>query len=251
MQPTADVSVVIPVLDDASFLDRCLRALDSQTVRPREIIVVDNGSSDASARVAQKHGALVIHELETGIPAASAAGYDGAQAAVIARLDADCVPPRDWIERIDAAFAADAGLAALTGSASFSNGPRWLRRPLGAFYLSAYHAAASSALAHRPLFGSNMALRSEVWREVRESVHRHDPRVHDDLDLAMHIGPKRRIVYDRDVRMGIDIRPLTGARSFGRRIVRGFWSVVTHWPREVPPCRLARRLRAVQLAVRS
>ncbi|WP_219980766.1 glycosyltransferase [Microbacterium sp. HD4P20] len=43
------VSVVIPVKDDDRELGRCLRGLSLQTLKPDEIVVVDNGSSDAAA----------------------------------------------------------------------------------------------------------------------------------------------------------------------------------------------------------
>ena len=41
-------SVVIPVRNDAAYLERCLRALREQTRVPDEIVVVDNASSDLS-----------------------------------------------------------------------------------------------------------------------------------------------------------------------------------------------------------
>ncbi|HVL60567.1 MAG TPA: glycosyltransferase, partial [Microbacterium sp.] len=46
------ISVVIPCLDDADFLAACLEALARQHRRADEVIVVDNGSPDASVEVA-------------------------------------------------------------------------------------------------------------------------------------------------------------------------------------------------------
>lgn len=94
------VSVVIPVRDDAGHLDRCLRALAVQTSPPWEVVVVDNGSTDDTPAVARAHGARVVPQPRVGIPVAAATGYDAARGEVIARLDADSVPPPDWVARV-------------------------------------------------------------------------------------------------------------------------------------------------------
>ncbi|MEJ3404600.1 glycosyltransferase family 2 protein [Rathayibacter sp. YIM 133350] len=240
----ATVSLVLPVKDDAELLRRCLGMLSEQSVAPHEVIVVDNGSRDDSAEIARAAGARVLRELHPGIPAAAAAGCDAATGDVIARLDADCMPPREWVQRISAAFDADPGLAALTGPAFFVDGPAPLRRPLAALYLGAYRAAVSPALGHPPLFGSNFAVRRSAWTQVSDSVHRYDPLMHDDMDLSVHLGPERRIRFERSLQMGISMRPFSGGGLL--RLRRGFHSVFAHWPDEAPWKRWRRRLRAAK-----
>ena len=41
-----DVSVIIPTLNRCNFLKRALESVFKQTIKPKEIIVIDNGSSD-------------------------------------------------------------------------------------------------------------------------------------------------------------------------------------------------------------
>lgn len=236
------LSVVIPVLDDARLLERCLRALECQHVRPHEVIVVDNASSDDSAAVAARAGARVIHCEEPGIPAASARGYDAASGDVILRLDADCVPPPSWAGDVAEALARRPDLDAVTGWARFHDGPRALRRVAAWLYLAAYAAATAPALGHLPLFGSNMGFRTSAWRRVRDEVHRHDPEVHDDLDLAFHLGRHGRIGALVAAPMGISMRPMWSAGSFARRVRRGVHSVRLHWPEDFPPHRWVRRI---------
>ncbi|QIS44739.1 glycosyltransferase family 2 protein [Clavibacter capsici] len=243
--PRPTVSVVIPVRDDAGHLRACLRALAGQTVAPDEVVVVDNASTDDSAEVARAAGARVVREPVVGIPAAACTGYDAARSEVIARLDADCVPPADWIERLGDVLAARPDVAAVTGAARFLDGPRALRGVAAVAYLGAYFASVTLALGHPPLFGSNLALRRDAWREVRMEVHREGTHLHDDIDLSVHLGPERRIVLDPHLGMGISMRPLTRPSTLPLRMSRGMTSLTMHWPHELPWLRWRR---AAQLA---
>ncbi|CAH0155464.1 glycosyltransferase [Microbacterium foliorum] len=239
------ISVVIPVKDDAALLTRCLSALAAQDRPADEIIVVDNGSSDDSADRARAAGARVVRCEDPGIPAAASAGYDAADGDLILRLDADCVPEPGWVGAVATAFAAEADIAAFTGRARFTDGPVVLRAPLALIYLGAYRALLGLTLGHPPLFGSNLAFRREAWEAVRHEVHRDDPELHDDLDLAFHLGAGHRIGILTEVRMGMSMRPFTDGR-FRRRVHRGYRSVVVHWPHDFPPRRW-RRLAAERL----
>lgn len=234
------ISVVIPVKNDADQLQRCLGGLAMQSQLPDEIIVVDNGSSDASAEVASAFGATVVVCPEPGIPAASACGYDAATGNIILRLDADCVAPISWIESVVSAFGQRPDIAAVTGGARFIDGPTALRIPLASAYLLGYVIVTAPALGHLPVFGSNFAMRASTWRSVRHLVHRNDPELHDDLDIAFHIGDRRRIGYLRGEAMGISMRPFRSASSFSTRVSRGFRTVFRHWPRDFPPLRWCR-----------
>jgi len=230
------VSVVIPVRDDAEALDACLQALAGQTVRPLEVVVVDNGSTDDTARVAARHGARVVVEPRPGIPAAAAAGYDAAVGDVIARLDADSVPGPRWVERIATRMADEPDLDALSGTGRFTDLHPVPGALATAVYLGAYYVLGHLALGHPPLWGSSMAVRRSVWHEVRDAVARRDAEVHDDLDLAFALGPERRIVVDRHLRVGVSARSLRGAAQMRRRFGRAGRTLRRNWLR-LPPWR--------------
>lgn len=95
------VSVIVPVRDRAGSLDRMLRALATQTLDPctTEVIVVDDGSRDDSAHVAESAGARVLRRPAVGSYAARNAGAEVAEGAVLAFADSDCVPHAEWLER--------------------------------------------------------------------------------------------------------------------------------------------------------
>ena len=237
------LSVVIPVKDDAPALRRCLEHLGRQTVAPFEVVVVDNGSRDDSAAVARAHGARVVPEPEPGIPAAAATGYDAALGDLIVRCDADTMAPPDWLQRIHDRFTADDDLDALTGSGDFYDVPRWQAALHGSLYLHTYYVAMHAALAHPPLWGSNMALRRTLWVAARERVHRHDPELHDDVDLSFVLGPRLTVAYDRSLRVAVSGRSLRGGPEGRRRMRRAWRTLRVNWATMPPWERWAVRLR--------
>ena len=86
----ADVTVVIPAHDRAHVLPRALASVHGQTLRPAEIIVVDDGSSDETAAVAQQSGVTVLrHERSRGAGEARNTGICSATTRWIAFLDSD------------------------------------------------------------------------------------------------------------------------------------------------------------------
>jgi glycosyltransferase involved in cell wall biosynthesis len=94
------VSVVVPVLDDADRLRRCLDALAAQVDAPSyEVVVVDNGSADDSVAVARSHALqpVVLVEPRRSSYAARATGVARTRGSRLAFTDADCVPAPDWL----------------------------------------------------------------------------------------------------------------------------------------------------------
>lgn len=216
------VSVVIPSLNDAVMLRACLQALAAQTRQPDEIVVVDNGSTDDTARIARDAGARVVDEPMRGIFPATAAGFDAATGDVFARLDADSVPPVDWVERLMAAFEDDPQLDALSGPGSFYGGSAAVHWVAENLYIGGYIWFVSLLLGHDPLFGSNLGLRATAWARLRETVHRDRREIHDDLDLSINLAPDMTPRFDRSLRVGVSARPFSSFSGLRRRVVWAF-----------------------------
>jgi glycosyltransferase involved in cell wall biosynthesis len=235
------ISVVIPAKDDAEMLQRCLESLQRQNRSPDEVIVVDNASADDTAEVARRFGTRLLSEQRPGITAAASAGYDAATGDVIARCDADSVLPPDWLHRIEWMLREHPEAVAITGRGRFYDLGPLARVAADVFYMRAYFAAAGGALARVPLFGSNFAMRADAWREVSPTVPRDEVDLHDDFDLSYRLDPAMKVLYDRELVVGISGRPFSDIRAMGKRVRRAKVTVAEHLPEQSPVRRWRRR----------
>lgn len=111
-----DVSIIIPVKDEEEYLPACLDAIFFQiTKRHIEIIVVDNGSTDSSQKIAREKGARVIEESTLGVGVARRAGTQIANGEYILHIDADTRLPKEYIESALLRFSKDSSLVCLGG----------------------------------------------------------------------------------------------------------------------------------------
>lgn len=118
----AELSVIVPCRDAASTLAEALESVQAQTVRPLEILVIDDGSRDRSVRVARKFGApvRVLTASQRGPGAARRLGVIQAKGRYIAWVDADDVLAPDKHEKQLAVLEnASAWTVAHTGSTCF------------------------------------------------------------------------------------------------------------------------------------
>lgn len=100
------VSVIVPAWNASATLESCLKALGKQTVPPLEIVVVNDGSTDDTADIAERYGARVITLPGNMGPArARNQGAEQADGQIILFLDADVLLPGHLIERLEEYFA--------------------------------------------------------------------------------------------------------------------------------------------------
>ena len=187
------VSVVIPAYNEAKNIGACLDAILAQTVKPDEIIVVDNNSTDQTAEIARAKGARVITEKVQGITAARSAGFDAAQYDIIARTDSDTIVNPDWIEKIHSYM--ESGIEALTG-AIYYDVPFMDEH---AQIFEAYQQIATVLFGHTLWTGPNMILTKKLWEKAKHDCCTDDKKVHKDVELSMACARYATLVYKRDV----------------------------------------------------
>jgi O-antigen biosynthesis protein len=102
------VSVVIPAYNASSTIGDMLNGLVRQADPPSslEIIVVDNGSTDATADIVRRFaGVTLLREDKRGPSAARNHGLRDASGDIVAHLDADTLPTRTWLRNLVSPFA--------------------------------------------------------------------------------------------------------------------------------------------------
>jgi glycosyltransferase involved in cell wall biosynthesis len=159
------VSVVIPVLNEERRLAGCLNRLAGQRDAPTfEVLIVDNGSRDATVSIAEEHAVRprVLREPARGPYAARNAGIAAASGEIVAFTDADCLPEPEWLAAGCAAM--DAGTDLVGGTVEQIAGPNpsvWERYDR-ATYLKQDHFVAVDRFAAT----ANLFVRAEVFARL-------------------------------------------------------------------------------------
>jgi glycosyltransferase involved in cell wall biosynthesis len=100
------VSIIIPAFNEARVIGKCLDSLTRLDFAPDyfEVILVDNGSADATVEIAKSFAdrlnLTVLQKHGVKISALRNLGASAASGAILAFLDADCVPPPSWLTDI-------------------------------------------------------------------------------------------------------------------------------------------------------
>ncbi len=111
-------SVVVPAYNAADHIEACVRALLDQSVgrEAYEVLVVDDGSTDATAEIASRYPVRVLRQAHAGPASARNRGARAAVGEFLLFTDADCTPVPAWIEEIVRPLEADSQVAGTKGT---------------------------------------------------------------------------------------------------------------------------------------
>ena len=112
---THSISVICPAWQAAATLADTVASVRAQLVRPIEILVVDDGSTDDTARIGETSGATVIRRPHRGVAAALNAGIAASRGELLAFIDADDLWPADKLAVQADLLASDRNLAGVLG----------------------------------------------------------------------------------------------------------------------------------------
>ena len=116
------ISVVIPAYNEETYLLSCLESIKRQDYAAEyEVIVVDNASTDSTAKIAQDWGAKVVYESRRSPACARQKGAEVARGKIIAFIDADTRAPAHWLSTIVWRFLCDAKTVVISGPYAYSD----------------------------------------------------------------------------------------------------------------------------------
>jgi glycosyltransferase involved in cell wall biosynthesis len=198
--PDADspfVSVVIPVRNGADKIGDCIDSVltSDHPAERREILVVDNGSTDGTADLIRSRPVTYLHEPRPGVSNARNRGIAAARGEVVAFIDGDCIAEPRWLRELVRPFT-DPGVGCVAGELGHAPGEsvaeRQATRMFGAWQRYAVSSTPPYAIT------ANAAYR----RSVLDDIGPFDPRMPraQDVELGLRFSERSplRLVYAED-----------------------------------------------------
>ena len=122
------VSVVIPAYNEENYLLSCLESIGKQDYAGEyEVIVVDNASTDNTAKIALDWGAKVVYEGKRSPACARQKGTEVATGKIIAFIDADTKAPVHWLSTIVWRFLCEPETVVISGPYAYCDAGRIAR----------------------------------------------------------------------------------------------------------------------------
>jgi glycosyltransferase involved in cell wall biosynthesis len=195
------VSVVVPTLNEANSIEKCLKSLSEQDYPNMEIIVADGHSTDGTDEIAKGYGRVIYCKTSGPGPARNAA-VKKSSGEIIAFTDADTIVPRDWVRRIAYAFTLDEELAGVGGVLEPAEGgfldPLMFKINSDLFY------RLSALFGFYQLATPNCAYRKSAFLEERgfdESLS-----MFEDTDLSIRVSKNSKLRIDPKLRVMSSVR---------------------------------------------
>lgn len=178
-------SVIIPAYNEQKYIENCIKSILNQNFDKNlyEVVVVNNASTDETAKIARDTGATVVSEPKKGNTQARIKGIKETSGEIIAFTDADCRVPKDWLAKIYTHFKNDPKLDAAGGVFSFYDGSNILKLIGKIGQRSTYH-----------ISGGNMAIK----RNSYERIGGFDPKIAMGEDVNLHFKLKKhgKVIID-------------------------------------------------------
>ncbi len=216
------VSVVVSARNEEANLDSLLTKLRAQDYPDFEVVVVNDGSTDATAAIVDQHsGADARVRLVTVEPVqprkkhAISAGIRAARHSLIALTDADCRPHRSWLRQVILHYEDDYTNRVIVGYGPYDRQPGAVNRVARyENFTTAFLTAAACGLG-RPYMavGRNIGYPRELFERV------------GGLDATMQsLSGDDDLFVQQAVRHGADVIHMFGAESFVPSPAPGSWS---------------------------
>ncbi|MFT5169466.1 MAG: glycosyltransferase involved in cell wall biosynthesis [Lysobacterales bacterium] len=196
-----NISVVIPAYNCAHIIKKVIKALLNQTVPFKEIIIVDDGSTDNTADVIKSFPEVIyVHQSNAGPAKARNTGFHKSVGDYVFFTDSDCVAYEDWIEKAMVHFD-DLNVSVVAGSYGIANDDSVLARCIHAEIRYRHEKLMPC---NPKAFGSyNFGVRREIFEKVGGFNEEYRHASGEDNDLSYKIGALRgKIYFEKDALVG-------------------------------------------------
>lgn len=228
---TAKLSIVVLAYNEEDYIGTVLSSIAAQTTPPDEVIVVDNNSTDATAKIASSFSFVrVVSETEQGIIPARDRGFNEAAGPLVARIDADTKLPHDWVATVHAICDAHANdIYGVSGPAFIYDTSSKLVGKVASHVAvnQGFFRGSKLMLGHDTLYGSNMVITKKAWLKVQNETCRNSRELHEDVDLSIHIAKYGVIEFDDRLKAGVS------KRAFFYESPKKTWWRLRIWPQTV------------------
>ncbi|MDR2082604.1 MAG: glycosyltransferase family 2 protein [Candidatus Ancillula trichonymphae] len=247
------VSIVIPVYNESAIIRQCLAAALNQRLKPLEIVVVNNMSTDDTEQLVQDFAReyksaggtvdiwLVQENARQGMIPARNTGFEAAVGDILGRIDADTLICPGWTQAVVNAYTSDSKVMGVTGPVTYYDMP--MRR----FALRRDNEIrkAIQLFSQRKdviLFGSNMSIRARAWKALgREFCLDLEDKLHEDVDITVHFKKHGyKIVYVEKMVAGVSARRIENRRKDFIKYQNKLTNTYTHHNEKSRSARIAK-----------
>jgi peptidoglycan-N-acetylglucosamine deacetylase len=119
------LSVIIPAYNEEAYIDKCLDSLMNQDLDKKdfEVIIVNNASTDKTAKIAKKYPITLIYEPKRSVVQARQKGLKESRGQIVVSADADTTYPRKWLSTIEKVFEKNPEIVGVVGWVYFKQSP--------------------------------------------------------------------------------------------------------------------------------
>jgi len=233
------LSFVIPAMNEEKYIGQCLASVTSEVARSGrdiEVIVVNNASEDRTRQVALEFpGVTVVDEPRKGLPQARQAGFLASRGDLLANIDADCLLPPDWIEKVYKQFTHDDRLVALSGPYKYYDLSAPTNFSVMVYYLLAY----GLHLVLHHILGKGAVLQGGIFvlrRTALEEIGGFNTDIKfygEDTDIARRIQEVGRVKFMLSFKMRTSGRRLKNEgilKMAAKYIINYFWIIIFKKP---------------------
>lgn len=204
-------SVIVPAFNEEDYITDCLKSLKAQNYPGKiETIVVDNASTDETAEIAKKNGAIVIRENTRRRSKALHTGGQTATGEIIAITDADSIVPPFWISRLNEIYNMDEKIVAAGGFYAFGKVNFIIEVLANKIALNIIELGQRYLISPRipHMVGPNLSIKKNIY----DKFGGYNPQtvIVEDIELSKKAGGYGKVFYDPNLVVKTSFRRYSG-----------------------------------------